>query len=158
MVNGAFGEVACQSRKSPFLDPYRRTPFPFPFAAANGVAFEFDGSATDILDRFGFGLKKGVVAVGGDDGEETLVAQVLEVGQALLLATAAGPFADVDVVLADDFAVGASGIFVFGDDPGHVEVVTVSHIGHGQLLDESGHAGGLAAIHGRLPSKLWKIV
>lgn len=64
------------------------------------------------------------------------MADVLEIGVAILFPPPSGPLRDINLVAVEEFPINVGWVFSIGHNACDIEPVAVHHIGNGKLLNE----------------------
>lgn len=119
------------------MDPHRSVPFAVDASpVADAVPGELYRLAADVLHALALFVEESVQAPRRDDDEEAMMSQVLDIGQALLLATGSRPLTDGNVVLLHQLLVDPKHVLVLGNTPGDVVPISMAHVTDGKLLNE----------------------
>src|SRR5262249_18468761 len=97
-------------------------------------------------DEAGLFLEKGVRAVGGEENEETPVADVLHARPSRPLPPGSRPLREPDAVTADELLVDPERVLPLRDGAGHVEPVPLTNVRNRELLNEPAHGSCHTAI------------
>ena len=118
------------------IDPDARVPFGGKAAPlsdtgasiADGITLEFDGMSTAIADAAALFLLEVMVPLCDEQHEPVLVADILHIRQPTFLPVRTLTFANVDLVLRDQFSIHGLAVFALGNPTCHVPPVAVTQV------------------------------
>lgn len=133
-MNCHVGKVGFQFPISSLLNSHMRMAAPIAYR----VASELDRHFSRIANELPLLLKELVAAGRREKNEVSLKADVLNVCETRRLPSCSRRLPDPEPVLLNELLVDQTWIFLLWNLSGHVEEVSTTDVGHGELLNEPG--------------------
>jgi len=138
-------------------DAHGRMPFfPRVLVAAKAVTKALDRLSANVLDER-LVQEKLVRSARRDENEKMLEPEELNLCQTPPLFSRSCPLRHVEAVAFDELGIDRTRIFLRRDFSRHIKPVTVGHIRHGQLLNESRDTRGFTTIQNLASSSSSKV-